>query len=91
MNCDPTGAGDETVGAQASYAVGATPSSVISARTRCAICRWQRLLQLAARTVCILERPPRFVVFTGKGGVGKTSVACATAVRLAESGAGSCS
>ncbi len=34
----------------------------------------------------ILEHPPRFVFFTGKGGVGKTSVACATAVRLAESG-----
>ena len=29
---------------------------------------------------------PRFVFFTGKGGVGKTSLACATAVRLAEEG-----
>lgn len=28
----------------------------------------------------------RFLFFTGKGGVGKTSLACATAVRLAESG-----
>jgi len=28
----------------------------------------------------------RFVFFTGKGGVGKTSVACATAVRLADAG-----
>lgn len=34
----------------------------------------------------ILEQPPRFVFFTGKGGVGKTSVACATAVHIAESG-----
>ncbi|WP_416348104.1 ArsA-related P-loop ATPase, partial [Cryobacterium sp. 10C2] len=24
--------------------------------------------------------PPRFLFFTGKGGVGKTSVACATAL-----------
>jgi arsenite-transporting ATPase len=29
-----------------------------------------------------LENAPRFLFFTGKGGVGKTSVACATAVRL---------
>jgi arsenite-transporting ATPase len=33
-----------------------------------------------------LVDPPRFFFFTGKGGVGKTSVACATAVRLAERG-----
>lgn len=33
-----------------------------------------------------LENPPRFLFFTGKGGVGKTSIACATAVRLAEEG-----
>lgn len=33
-----------------------------------------------------LEDPPRFLFFTGKGGVGKTSVACATAVTLAERG-----
>ncbi|HEY0835789.1 MAG TPA: arsenical pump-driving ATPase [Azospirillum sp.] len=31
----------------------------------------------------IIETPPRNLFFTGKGGVGKTSVACATAVRLA--------
>ena len=30
-----------------------------------------------------LENPPPFLFFTGKGGVGKTSVACATAVTLA--------
>jgi arsenite-transporting ATPase len=30
-----------------------------------------------------LEDPPRFLFFTGKGGVGKTSVACATALELA--------
>ncbi len=33
-----------------------------------------------------LENPPRFLFFTGKGGVGKTSVACATAIHLAELG-----
>ena len=33
-----------------------------------------------------LQEMPRFVLFTGKGGVGKTSLACATAVHLAESG-----
>src|SRR5512139_1910122 len=33
-----------------------------------------------------LEQPPHFLFFTGKGGVGKTSLACSTAVRLAESG-----
>ncbi|CAM2992100.1 TRC40/GET3/ArsA family transport-energizing ATPase [Legionella anisa] len=31
-----------------------------------------------------LQQPPRFLFFTGKGGVGKTSIACATAVQLAE-------
>src|SRR5450759_4617791 len=30
--------------------------------------------------------PTRNLMFTGKGGVGKTSIACATAVFLAESG-----
>jgi arsenite-transporting ATPase len=34
-----------------------------------------------------LAQPPRFLFFTGKGGVGKTSIACATAIRLAEAGA----
>ncbi|MBS1156654.1 MAG: arsenical pump-driving ATPase [Proteobacteria bacterium] len=33
-----------------------------------------------------LEQAPRFLFFTGKGGVGKTSIACATAIRLAETG-----
>ena len=32
------------------------------------------------------EMPPRFLFFTGKGGVGKTSIACATAIYLAEAG-----
>lgn len=33
-----------------------------------------------------IDQPPRFLFFTGKGGVGKTSIACATAIQLAESG-----
>ncbi len=33
-----------------------------------------------------LEQPPRFLFFTGKGGVGKTSIACATSIQLAEAG-----
>ncbi|MDO8926079.1 MAG: arsenical pump-driving ATPase [Sideroxyarcus sp.] len=33
-----------------------------------------------------LEQAPRFLFFTGKGGVGKTSIACASAIRLAEAG-----
>jgi len=33
-----------------------------------------------------LDQAPRFLFFTGKGGVGKTSIACATAIHLAEAG-----
>jgi arsenite-transporting ATPase len=33
-----------------------------------------------------LESAPRYLFFTGKGGVGKTSLACATAIQLAEAG-----
>lgn len=33
-----------------------------------------------------LNNPPRFLFFTGKGGVGKTSLACATAISLADLG-----
>ncbi len=33
-----------------------------------------------------LDQPPRFMFFTGKGGVGKTSIACATAIRLTDAG-----
>jgi arsenite-transporting ATPase len=33
-----------------------------------------------------LEAPTRFLFFTGKGGVGKTSLACASAIALADAG-----
>jgi len=33
-----------------------------------------------------LDTPPRFLFFTGKGGVGKTSIACAAAITLARAG-----
>lgn len=33
-----------------------------------------------------LKNIPPFIFFTGKGGVGKTSLACATAVWLADQG-----
>ncbi|WRT13399.1 TRC40/GET3/ArsA family transport-energizing ATPase [Pseudarthrobacter sp. LT1] len=33
-----------------------------------------------------LDNPPRFLFFTGKGGVGKTSVACAASLSLAREG-----
>lgn len=33
-----------------------------------------------------LTQAPRFLFFTGKGGVGKTSIACATAVQMASKG-----
>lgn len=33
-----------------------------------------------------LDQAPRFLFFTGKGGVGKTSIACATAIQLAANG-----
>jgi len=37
-------------------------------------------------THTFLERPSRFLFFTGKGGVGKTALACGTAIRLADAG-----
>lgn len=39
-----------------------------------------------APAVTFLREPPRFLFFTGKGGVGKTSLACASAIYLATSG-----
>ncbi len=39
-----------------------------------------------SKKMLFLEQPPRFLFFTGKGGVGKTSLACATAIKLAHDG-----
>ena len=44
------------------------------------------LLMREAARMRFLDNPPRFLFFTGKGGVGKTSIACATAVQLADAG-----
>jgi arsenite-transporting ATPase len=41
---------------------------------------------LANAAMKFLDAPPRNLFFTGKGGVGKTSLACATAVALADRG-----
>jgi arsenite-transporting ATPase len=58
--------------------------------------RWDRLLLMsvadpltrsAAPLAGLLACPTPFLFFTGKGGVGKTSIAAATAVALAEGGA----
>lgn len=46
----------------------------------------QDQLLLNGGLVNFLERAPRHLFFTGKGGVGKTSVSCATAIALAERG-----
>ncbi len=50
--------------------------------------RWQQVLLTNPKGLSLkfLERPPRYLFFTGKGGVGKTSIACAASIRLAESG-----
>ena len=39
-----------------------------------------------AENMKFLDDAPRFLFFTGKGGVGKTSIACATALTLAKAG-----
>jgi len=49
------------------------------------VLRPDRLL-LTAADMLFLQSPPRFVFFTGKGGVGKTSLACATALHLVRRG-----
>jgi arsenite-transporting ATPase len=44
------------------------------------------LLLSRVESMQLVEAPPRHLFFTGKGGVGKTSVACATAISLARQG-----
>src|SRR5690606_40707475 len=43
-------------------------------------------VQTCALPIFMFAGSSKFVFFTGKGGVGKTSLACATAVALAEDG-----
>jgi arsenite-transporting ATPase len=44
------------------------------------------LLKCITMTMKFLDCPPRFLFFTGKGGVGKTSIACSSAIALTEAG-----
>ena len=46
----------------------------------------RRRARTAMNPMKFLQQPPRFLFFTGKGGVGKTSIACATAIELATRG-----
>ena len=46
----------------------------------------RRNLKKTLMSMQFLVSPPRFLFFTGKGGVGKTSIACATAIELAQAG-----
>ena len=43
-------------------------------------------MRKAMGTIPWIPKPTRYMFFTGKGGVGKTSLACATAVALADQG-----
>ena len=48
--------------------------------------RFLPILKIKGHLMKFLEQTTRNLFFTGKGGVGKTSVACAAAVRLADAG-----
>jgi len=50
------------------------------------VLRRRHELLLTSAMVTFLDDPTRFYFFTGKGGAGKTSVACAAAIRLAAAG-----
>jgi DNA replication protein DnaC len=42
-----------------------------------------RINYVKPKNTVMIEPTPRYMFFTGKGGVGKTSLACATALELA--------
>jgi arsenite-transporting ATPase len=44
------------------------------------------VLRVEGDAVNLLAKAARYLFFTGKGGVGKTSLACATAIALADGG-----
>jgi len=44
------------------------------------------VIALPPGRLALLDRPPRHLFFTGKGGVGKTSIACAVSLALADAG-----
>ena len=49
-------------------------------------CQERSLLLKGTIMSTLIEHPTRILFFTGKGGVGKTSAACATAIGLADAG-----
>ena len=48
--------------------------------------KYETIPQRACSFSVFLDAPSRFLFFTGKGGVGKTSLACASAIALADRG-----
>ena len=69
------------------YSDGLIPTTSVNCRATCPMAavdpdsNFQEIVMTQ-----FLDNPPRHFFFTGKGGVGKTSIACATAVHLARQG-----
>ena len=66
----------------------ATSRAAAAARVEDAMLRPEEVRLLLKGTVMstLIQNPTRILFFTGKGGVGKTSAACATAIGLADAG-----